>query len=28
VIRIGDTARAARSRTLAATVVLMDRVLG
>jgi uncharacterized membrane protein YbhN (UPF0104 family) len=28
VIRISDTARAARSRTLAATVVLMDRVLG
>jgi len=28
VIRISDTAKAARSRTLAATVVLMDRVLG
>jgi uncharacterized membrane protein YbhN (UPF0104 family) len=28
VIRISDTARAAGSRTLAATVVLMDRVLG
>src|SRR5262249_60892714 len=28
VIPISDTARAARSRTLAATVVLMDRVLG
>ena len=28
VIRISDTARAARSRTLAATVVLMDRALG
>lgn len=28
VIRISDTARAARSRTLAAAVVLMDRVLG
>jgi uncharacterized membrane protein YbhN (UPF0104 family) len=28
VIRISDTARAARSKTLAATVVLMDRVLG
>ena len=27
-IRISDTAKAARSRTLAATVVLMDRVLG
>src|SRR5580765_7881207 len=28
VIRIGDTARAARSKTLAATVVLVDRGLG
>ena len=28
VIRISDTARATRSRTLAATVVLMDRVIG
>ena len=27
-VRISDTAKAARSRTLAATVVLMDRVLG
>jgi glycosyltransferase 2 family protein len=28
VIRIGDTAKAARSKTLAATVVLVDRVIG